>query len=256
MTDTELALVYKTASSLRVDDTSSGGLSGYASTFHFLDYHGDIVSPGAYKADIERFMRKGFIGGIGHDHRNPIGKPVELFEDRKGLFLVASFVDTTKAQEDRKLITSGVVKELSVGILPLQSKALRTKKQVQEYWAQSGYNPSEEELMRAENGARLIKRAKLLEVSPVALAANEQSEILSYKAGAKFSKTSIETLRQICAQAKITYELLEALLEEAGVKADDDVAEPSEAVAAETNVNDSITAELLSAFRDFLTNRG
>lgn len=256
MTDAQLALVYKTATSLKFSETSSGGLSGYASTFHFLDYHNDIVAPGAYKSDIDRFMRKGFIGGIGHDHRNPIGKPVELFEDRKGLFLVAEFVDTSKAQEDRKLITSGVVKELSVGILPLQAKSLRTRKQVQEYWSQVGYNPSEEELMRAENGARLIKRAKLLEVSPVALAANEQSEILSYKAGARFSKTSVEMLTQICAHAKATYEMLEALLEEAGVKAEEDAEGSVETESAKPNVDDSITAELLSVFREFLSNRG
>ena len=253
MTEDALSLIYKFAPAPAVDTTEFGGLSGYASTFHFLDYHNDIIAPGAYKSDIPRFLSKGFIGGVGHDHNNPIGKPVELFEDQKGLFLVAQFVDTTKAQEDRKLITSGVVKELSVGILPLQTKRLASKKQVQEYWASTGHNPTEEELMRAENGARLIKRAKLLEVSPVALAANEQSEILSYKAGRKFSKTSMDMLEQVCQQVKIAYELLESLLEEAGVKAEKDVAEAVDAEATQSEPDP--TTELLIAFRDFLASK-
>ena len=253
MTEDALSLIYKFAPAPAVDTTESGGLSGYASTFHFLDYHNDIIAPGAYKSDIPRFLSKGFIGGVGHDHNNPIGKPVELFEDQKGLFLVAQFVDTTKAQEDRKLITSGVVKELSVGILPLQTKRLASKKQVQEYWASTGHNPTEEELMRAENGARLIKRAKLLEVSPVALAANEQSEILLYKTGRKFSKTSIDMLEQVCQQVKIAYELLESLLEEAGVKAEKDVAEAVDAEATQSEPDP--TTELLIAFRDFLASK-
>jgi HK97 family phage prohead protease len=251
VSDTELLLVYKSAGIPKVDETDAGGMSGYASTFHFLDYHNDIIAPGAYKSDIGRFLQKGFIGGVGHDHRNPIGKPVELFEDIKGLYLVAQFVNTTKAQEDRKLITNGVVKELSVGILPLQSKALRTKKAVQEYWSSVGYSPSEEELLRAENGARLIKRAKLLEVSPVALAANEQSEIVAYKAGKRFSQASVEMLTQICAQVKIAYELLETLLEEAGVKGEDEVAEEVVSEATKPGT-ESQKEDLLQAFREFL----
>lgn len=254
MTEDALSLIYKFAPAPAVDTTESGGLSGYASTFHFLDYHNDIIAPGAYKSDIPRFLSKGFIGGVGHDHNNPIGKPVELFEDQKGLFLVAQFVDTSKAQEDRKLITSGVVKELSVGILPLQTKRLASKKQVVEYWNSVGHNPTEEELMRAENGARVIKRAKLLEVSPVALAANEQSEILSYKAGRKLSKSSMDVLANVCQQVKIAYELLESLLEEAGVKAEDDVAEAVDAEATQSNDPDP-TTELLNAFRDFLASK-
>jgi hypothetical protein len=65
--------------------------------------------------------------------------------------------------------------------MPMQVKTMRTKQEVVDYWKKSGWTPSDEEMMRAENGARLIKRAKLLEVSPVALACNDLSEITSYK---------------------------------------------------------------------------
>ena len=251
MSEPELSLVYKLAPALRVDNSDSGGFAGYASTFHFLDYHGDIIAPGAYKADIQRFLTKGFIGGINHDHANPIGKPVELFEDAKGLFLEAMLVDTVKAQEDRKLITSGVVKELSVGIIPLQIKRM-TKKETLDYWKKAGYSPSEEELMRSESGTRLIKRAKLLEISPVAMGANEQTAISSYKAGRKISQTTADLLAQVCAQVKASYEMLETLLVDAGIKSEseeEDVAEaPAQAkVAVEDPLND-----LLEAFRAYI----
>jgi hypothetical protein len=233
--------------------TDNGGLSGYASTFHFLDYHNDIIAPGAYKGDIERFLKKGFIGGIGHNHDDPIGKPVELMEDGKGLWLEAAFDSSDSAQKARQKIADGIVKELSVGIIPLQVKPLRTKSEVEKYWASVGWTPSEEELMRASDGARLIKRAKLLEVSPVALAANEQSEIVAYKAGKRLSKASLGVLEQVCAQVKVAYELLEGLLVEAGVKADDEEDANGEEPAAQP-VSDA-QDELLSAFREFLASR-
>lgn len=176
----ELELIYKLAPSPRISG-DNGGFEGYASVFHLLDYHGDIVAPGAYKDDAPRFLKEGFIGGVGHDHSNPIGKPHRLFEDGYGLFLDARLVSTSKAQEARELIISDVVRKLSVGIMPMQVKTMRTKQEVTDYWKKVGWTPSEEEVMRAENGARLIKRAKLLEVSPVALPANELSEITSYK---------------------------------------------------------------------------
>lgn len=175
----ELDLIYKLAPVSHAD-ADNGSFSGHASVFHYLDYHNDIMAVGSYRDDIPRFLDKGFIGGVGHDHNNPIGRPERLFEDAKGLFLSAKLISTSKAQEAREMITSRVVQELSVGILPLQAKRL-TKQDVLDYWKKAGWTPSEEELMRAENGARLIKRAKLLEISPVALGANELTKITSFK---------------------------------------------------------------------------
>jgi hypothetical protein len=80
LSDSDLNQIYKIAPVESLFSSTNGGLSGYASTFHFLDYHNDIIAPGAYQGDIERFLRKGFIGGIGHNHDDPIGKPVELTE--------------------------------------------------------------------------------------------------------------------------------------------------------------------------------
>lgn len=248
--------IYKLAPIRPASESDSGGFSGYASTFNFLDYHNDIIAKGAYTHDLARFLQKGFIGGVGHDHANPIGRPVELFEDAKGLWLVAHLIDTTKAQDDRKLIVSGVVKELSVGIIPMQVKRLRTRTEVESYWKSVGWIPSDEEIMRAENGARLIKRAKLLEISPVAMGANEQTEIRSFKAGRRFSKASTEILVQVCQQVKTAYETLETVLTEAGVKSEEDDGEDdAEAEGAPAGPEFDPMDEILSAFREFLATR-
>lgn len=175
-----LVTTYKT---FEVSSDSGGALSGYANVFHFLDWHNDIIAPGAFLQDIPRFVAKGFVGGIGHDHKNPIGKPTRLFEDSRGLYMDASLDDSPEATRARQKVADGIIKHFSVGVVPLQARRLN-EKQIHEYWAKAGWTPSEEERMRSADpdGATLIKRARILEVSPVALPANDHSDIVSYKA--------------------------------------------------------------------------
>ena len=251
MSESELGRIFKRAAVPRVDNTDSGGFSGYASTFNFIDYDNDIIAPGAYASDIQRFLTKGFIGGVGHDHKNPIGKPVELFEDSKGLFLEAILIDTEKAREARKMIVSGVVQELSVGILPLQARKLPTLKDVKEYWSKAGHTPTTEEIARAEGGARLIKRAKLLEVSPVAIAANEQAEIMTFKAGRKISQSTADRLSQICAQVELVYQMLETLLADAGISTDSEKVESMDK-SIEKAVPADDFSDLFEQFRSYI----
>lgn len=207
----ELCKLYKSAQLNETVSTSHGGFSGYGSVFHTLDYHNDIVAPGAYKSDIDRFLKRGFIGGSGHDHGKPIGKFKKAFEDRSGLWVEGEFSSTTYAQEVRTLISEGVISSLSVGILPLQVKRLK-KSDVLQYWSDHDYTPSEEEMQRAEHGARLIKRAKLLEISPVALPANEHAEILEVKSGRKISGSNLETIRASIADVRLAIGRLEELV--------------------------------------------
>lgn len=174
-----LVTVYK---EFEVKTTDSGGVSGYANVFHFLDWDQEIIAPGAWQGDIPRFVKKGFVGGIGHNHRSPIGKPARMYEDSRGLFMDAVFDSSPEAQHARLKIRDGVIKFFSVGVVPLQARRLN-EKQIYEYWAKNKWEPSEEERLRASDpqGATLIQRARILEVSPVALPANDLSEIVSYK---------------------------------------------------------------------------
>lgn len=245
--------IYKEADiySDRALEDTTGGFSGYGSVFHTLDYHNDIVSPGAYIADLPRFMSKGFVGGPDHNHAKPIGLFKEAHEDSIGLYVRAVYSSTPFAQETRTLISEGVIKSLSVGIMPLQVKRLRDRSEVMQYWDKVGYAPTDEEMQRAEKGARLIKRAKLLEISPVALPANENAEILSYKAGRKISKPNTELIGQSITEMRNAIQRLEDML----VAVTATQADAGEAETEATGADDlsGIFEVNLASFHDFIS---
>jgi len=193
-----------------------GGFSGYASTFYTLDSHGDIVDRSAYTHDLPRFLSKGFVGGSNHDHKNPIGRFTDAYEDQSGLWVDVQLSNTRAAQETRQLILDGVIQSMSVGILPIVTKRM-THNEVLRYWGQAGYTPSELESLWATNGARLIKKARLLEVSPVALPANEMAAIMTVKsaelkAGRRFSRDSVDTITAFMTQIQSAISSLQALI--------------------------------------------
>lgn len=234
----DLVAVFKDAKVL--DRTDSGGFSGYASTFHTLDFHGDIIAKGAFSWDIERFLKKGFVGGSNHDHKNPVGRFVEAYEDDTGLWVDATLTASAKAQEVRNDILDGVITSMSVGLIPLQARKL-TRDEVLKYWEAADYEPSEVEMAFAQKGARLIKRARLLEVSPVALPANERAEILvaksmDFKAGRRFSRASLEQITAYLGQVQSALAELQGFLVDSGQVADhsDDPAESLESSKEES----------------------
>lgn len=247
----ELTKVYKTALiASRAEESQTGGFSGYGSTFHTLDYHNDIIAKGAYKDDLARFLEKGFVGGPDHNHAKPIGRFKSAFEDVRGLWVDAVYSSTPFAQETRTLIQEEVIKSLSVGILPLQAKRLKTKAEVLKYWSENDYDPSEEELMRAEGGARLIKRARILEISPVALPANEHAEITAYKAGRKISRGNVDLINSSISEIKAALQRLEDLVATVETaQAEEEAAEPEITVISDPLQQYEVT---LASFKSFL----
>jgi HK97 family phage prohead protease len=248
----ELEKVYKQSLILeRSTDNPSGGFSGYGSVFHTLDFHGDIVAKGAYKDDIPRFLKSGFVGGPDHNHANPIGRFKTASEDERGLYVEAVFSSTAFAQEARTNISEEVVKFLSVGIMPLQVKRFKTKNEVLKYWTENGYKPTEEEVVRAEGGARLIKRARLLEISPTALPANENAEITSYKAGRMISASNVDLINQSVTEMKMSIQRLEDLVASVvAAQAKEEAEEASEI----TVINDPLEVfeVTLASFKSFI----
>jgi len=91
-----------------------------------------------------------------HDITKPIGKMKELYEDEKGLVFVSEVPKTTFGNEVLELMKYGVIDENSVGIMPV-------KKDYE------------------EDGVRIIKEAKLYEISAVTIAANDAAKILEVK---------------------------------------------------------------------------
>lgn len=135
----------------------TGHFAGYASVFGVVDQQGDIVARGAFEQDIA-----GRIGEIKllwqHDPREPIGRILKLFEDRRGLYVEARLnMRLRRGKEAYHLLKEGTVKGLSIGFRPLVSHK------------------------DAATQARVITRAQLVEISLVTFPANQASEVTVVK---------------------------------------------------------------------------
>lgn len=162
-------------------EEGKGEFEGYANCANNLDGVGDIVGVGAFQKSLPEFLASRFIGGINHNHDNPIGRPLEAREDAKGLWIRAMLSDTVAGRDCRTLMQDGVIKFLSIGFIDVKARLLRDQAEVYAYWQSVRYTPSADERERAKRGARLIHSAKLIEVSPVTLPANSLAEITGVK---------------------------------------------------------------------------
>lgn len=184
-------------------------IEGYASTFGNRDLVNDVVVSGAYKNTLQ--ARAGRIKVL-REHRDPIGKPVHIEEDGKGLFTVSQISDTPLGNETLTLIADGVIDSMSIGYETVKA----------EYG------------MHQDGGkARFLRELKLREYSPVTFPANEAALITGMKsladlddlvkeikAGAYTPETAASLLRQ-AADKLLT---LPAASDEAGQK--DAIPEP------------------------------
>jgi HK97 family phage prohead protease len=129
---------------------------GYASVFNTLiDAHvPTIIERGAFKSSLsEQWDRIKILWQ--HNSEEPIGRPLELREDERGLFLRAQLSATARGQEAAQLLRDGVLTEMSVGFDPIHF-----------YMDQSGREP-----------VRHITELRLWEISLVTFAANAEAKI-------------------------------------------------------------------------------
>ena len=147
-------VIYKQGQISDIDE-NLGIVKGYGSEFGNKDSDNDIIEKGAYRRTIKNNgSRVKYL--YQHDITKPIGKMKELYEDEKGLVFVAEVPKTTFGNEVLELMKYGVIDENSVGIMPVKKD----------------YD---------EDGIRVIKEAKLYEISAVTIAANDEAKILEVK---------------------------------------------------------------------------
>ena len=140
-------------------DEKSGIVKGYGSVFDNIDADGDIITKGAYTKTIaENGKRIKYL--YQHKMDMPLGKMINLFEDKKGLMFEAKIPKTTLGKDVMELMKAGVITENSVGIMPIQKEACAED---------------------AENCYRKLTEVKLYEISAVTYAANDQAMILDVK---------------------------------------------------------------------------
>ena len=186
-----------------------GVFSGHAAVFGNIDSGGDIIEKGAFAKTIKEDFGRVKIFFQHEDYGLPIGKPLELREDEKGLYIKAKISDTLKGRDVLTLMRDGVLNELSIG-----------------------YDAEDFEY-DSEKGFRRLKVVGLWEVSVVTWAMNglatvDEVKALGEKTGelqaitkglkdeikaGKLTRTKISTLKPFIAVVKELTEIIGPLLE-------------------------------------------
>ena len=150
-------------------DESTGEFSGYAAVFGNVDSGGDVIEKGAFTKTIAEDFARIKILSQHNSYDLPIGKPLELREDEKGLYIRGKISDTQTGRDIRTLLKDGVLAELSIG-----------------YDAVAFDYDS-------ETGIRHLKEIKLWEVSIVTWAMNDQAQIDGVKSLVEELRTEVKT---------------------------------------------------------------
>ena len=172
---------YKSASFvLESADEGTGEFSGYAAVFGNVDSGGDIIEKGAFTKTIAEDFDRIKILALHNGCWLPVGKPIELREDDRGLFIRGKISNTSMGRDIRTLLKDGVLNELSIGYDTVAFD----------------YD--------SETGIRHLKEIKLWEVSIVTWAMNEQARIDEVK-------SLVEGIKSEAKSGKITRARLDAL---------------------------------------------
>lgn len=161
-------------------DESTGEFSGYAAVFGNRDSGNDIIEKGAFAKTIVEDFHRIKILALHNDCWLPVGKPIELREDDRGLFIRGKISDTSMGRDIRTLLKDGVLNELSIGYDAIEFD----------------YDSKQD--------TRHLKEIKLWEVSIVTWAMNNQAKIEEVK-------SLVEDLRTEVKSGKITQARLNAL---------------------------------------------
>ena len=155
---------------------------GYASTFGNVDEVGDIIEAGSFAKSIQERGPNGTKQiKVLWQHDEPLGMPIVMQEDSKGLYVEAKISKTRLGDEALELMRDGVVDRMSIGFSIPSGKAV---------WDEA-------------LGVRKIKEVKLFEFSPVTFPANEMAVVTGVK--------NLQLIRQLASGGKLSKEELKAL---------------------------------------------
>lgn len=131
-------------------DGGEGIIEGYAAVWNTVDSYESTFQKGAFSKTLQE---RGHRVKILWNHEDEvIGKPIEIREDEKGLFVRAQLVmSVPKAREVFELVKAGAIDTFSFGFRTIKDK-----------WV---------------NGIRTITEVMLMEVSPVIFEANGSAVI-------------------------------------------------------------------------------
>jgi HK97 family phage prohead protease len=101
--------------------TEAGEFEGYASTFGNVDRGGDVVEAGAFAKTLKKGASKVKML-FQHDPSQPLGKWLEMAEDRKGLWVKGKLnLEVQRSRETLALMKDGAIDSLSIGFRAIKS---------------------------------------------------------------------------------------------------------------------------------------
>jgi HK97 family phage prohead protease len=142
------------ASRFELKAAGDNTIEGYAAYFGNVDSYGDIIEQGAFTKTLKENSARVKVLWQ-HDTSEPIGKPIAMEQDSKGLYIKAKISMTDTGRKAMELMRDGVIDEMSIG-----------------------YDIIKDEY-KSKN--RMLKELRLWEFSPVTFAANEKARITSAK---------------------------------------------------------------------------
>ena len=196
-----------------------GGISGFFSTYDKTpDSYGDIIEPGAFTETFKKREESGhpFPLCFNHDFSAVIGAVDSVEDTEKGPYIEAHFLDTTLAQDVRKMLQSGAIYQFSFAYDVLGAR-----------------EPDEEE--KKAGVTNVLTKVEVYEVSVVTVPANQNAVATEVKTGRRNRKSDEEIIRTCITS-------LQSLLEDASEvdKTDD---EENEAKGAEPTGEVNVATE-------------
>ena len=120
---TDLARAGRRMQAHALNTAPQGVFSGYASLFNKVDGGGDLVLPGAFAKSLARRGVANIRMLFQHDPAQPIGKWLEIREDRKGLFVRGQLsMDVQRSVELAGLLRDGAIDGLSIGFKTIRAR--------------------------------------------------------------------------------------------------------------------------------------
>jgi len=190
-------------------DIEGRTIEGYAATFGNTDLGGDVIHRGAFKKTLaERGNKVRFLWQ--HDSWEPLGKPLEMREDERGLFVKAAVSDTQRGRDALALLRDGAIDGLSIG-----------------------YDAIETDISKDAEGdtVRNLREIRLWEFSLVTFPMNEIAQITALKGNTGPENADTKDIDDLLAQKQeAMIEAARAWLEaaEAQRDADQDDDEPND----------------------------
>lgn len=194
--------LYKTFE-LKADAT--GTIAGYFSTYDKTpDSYGDIIEPGAFTDTIKAREESGhpFPLCFNHDFSAVIGAVKSVKDTEKGPYIEAEFLDTTLAQDVRKMLLSGAIYQFSFA-----------------YDIKGWREPTEEE--KKTGVTNVLTKLEVFEISVVTVPANQNAVATDIKAmepetkqGKRNSKKDEDLINETISQLETCIRSLKSLIDE------------------------------------------